>query len=184
MLSDVGNRCSRGQVACAATGVANAKAAVVKIICARHIFPQLRDNSILNRPIRIGRKRSQIEKTPVIKRLTIVCIGALLTLSAAPDAFGWGAVSGPRGGAGYPGPYGGAGIGRGTALPRVPRQVSQSVPPPAPQRPRVTRPLAITHPTTAIRRLTISRGRGSRVYSLRLFARLLDAVRNTESQRS
>ena len=31
-----------------------------------------------NKPIRIGSKRSQIEKTPVIKRLTIVCIGALL----------------------------------------------------------------------------------------------------------
>jgi hypothetical protein len=32
-----------------------------------------------------------------MKRHTIVC-KALLTLSAAPDAFGWGAVSGPRGG--------------------------------------------------------------------------------------
>jgi hypothetical protein len=96
VLSDVGNRCSRGQVACAATGVANARAAVVKIICARHIFPQLRDNNILNRPIRIGRKRSQIVKTLVIKRLTTVCIGALLTLSAAPDAFGGRGVWTPR----------------------------------------------------------------------------------------
>src|SRR5438270_498983 len=30
-----------------------------------------------------------------MKRLTIVCIGALFTLAAGPDAFGWGAVSGP-----------------------------------------------------------------------------------------
>jgi uncharacterized membrane protein len=46
----------------------------------------------------------------VIKRLTIVCLGALLTLSATTDAFGWGAVSGPRGGAAYRGPMGGAAV--------------------------------------------------------------------------
>src|ERR1700726_2678292 len=45
-----------------------------------------------------------------MKRLTIVCIGALLALSAAPDAFGWGSVSGPRGGAAYRGPMGGAAV--------------------------------------------------------------------------
>jgi hypothetical protein len=57
-----------------------------------------------------------------MKCLTIVCLGALLTLPAAPDAFAWGAVAGPRGGAAYRGaavrtpsgaaavrgPYGGA----------------------------------------------------------------------------
>ena len=42
-----------------------------------------------------------------MKCLTIVCLGALLTLSAAPDAFAWGAVTGPRGGAAARGPYGG-----------------------------------------------------------------------------
>ena len=56
-----------------------------------------------------------------MKRLTIFCIGALLTLSATPDAFGWGAVSGPRGGAAYRGPvYGGTvyrpGVGAGVAV--------------------------------------------------------------------
>ena len=45
-----------------------------------------------------------------MKCLTIVCIGALLTLSAASDAFGWGAVAGPRGGAAYRGPMGGAAV--------------------------------------------------------------------------
>jgi len=45
-----------------------------------------------------------------MKRLTILCIGALLSLSAASDAFGWGAVTGPRGGAAYRGPMGGAAV--------------------------------------------------------------------------
>ena len=45
-----------------------------------------------------------------MKRLTILCISALLTLSATPDAFGWGAVSGPHGGAAYRGPMGGAAV--------------------------------------------------------------------------
>src|SRR5438445_5389246 len=45
-----------------------------------------------------------------MKRLTIICVGALLTLSLAPDALGWGAVSGPRGGAAYRGPMGGAAV--------------------------------------------------------------------------
>src|SRR5438128_5578386 len=45
-----------------------------------------------------------------MKRLTIICVGALLTLSAARDAFGWGAVSGRRGGAAYRGPMGGAAV--------------------------------------------------------------------------
>src|SRR5438552_7203416 len=46
----------------------------------------------------------------MMKRLAIVCIGALLALSAAPDAFAWGSVSGPRGGAAYRGPMGGAAV--------------------------------------------------------------------------
>lgn len=52
----------------------------------------------------------QPERTQAMKRLTVVCIGALLTLSAAPNAFGWGAVTGPRGGAAYRGPMGGAAV--------------------------------------------------------------------------
>jgi hypothetical protein len=37
----------------------------------------------------------------------IICTGALLALSATTDAFGWGAVTGPRGGAAstYPSCY-------------------------------------------------------------------------------
>src|SRR5882762_7245743 len=48
------------------------------------------------------------ERTQAMKRLAIISLSALLTLSAVPDAFGWGAVSGPRGGAAYRGPMGGA----------------------------------------------------------------------------
>ena len=45
-----------------------------------------------------------------MKRLTIISLSALLTLAATPDAFAWGAVSGPRGGAAYRGPMGGAAV--------------------------------------------------------------------------
>jgi hypothetical protein len=41
-----------------------------------------------------------------MNRLTILCLTAIMTLSGTPNAFGWGAVSGPRGGAAYPRPYG------------------------------------------------------------------------------
>ena len=51
-----------------------------------------------------------MERTRAMKRLNIVCISALLTLSVASNAFGWGAVSGPRGGAAYRGPMGGAAV--------------------------------------------------------------------------
>ena len=51
-----------------------------------------------------------MERTRMMKRLAILCVGVLLTLAAAPDAFGWGAVSGPRGGAAYRGPMGGAAV--------------------------------------------------------------------------
>src|SRR5271165_3917500 len=61
-------------------------------------------------PLEKRRERSEMERTRAMKRLSIVCIGALLTLSATPDAFGWGAVSGPRGGAAYRGPMGGAAV--------------------------------------------------------------------------
>src|SRR5271166_1859713 len=61
-------------------------------------------------PLEKRRERSEMERTRAMRRLTIVCIGALLTLSVAPDALGWGAVSGPRGGAAYRGPMGGAAV--------------------------------------------------------------------------
>src|ERR1700730_10987465 len=56
-----------------------------------------------------------VDSTPskriqAMKRLAIISLSALLTLSAAPDAFAWGAVSGPRGGAAYRGPMGGAAV--------------------------------------------------------------------------
>src|SRR5215472_8808642 len=54
--------------------------------------------------------RRPYTRTRLMKCLTIVCLGALLTLSAAPDAFAWGAVTGPRGGAAYRGPMGGAAV--------------------------------------------------------------------------
>src|SRR6516225_6012881 len=54
--------------------------------------------------------RGPYTRTRLMKCLTIVCLGALLTLSAAPDAFAWGAVTGPRGGAAYRGPMGGAAV--------------------------------------------------------------------------
>lgn len=43
-------------------------------------------------------------------RLAAFALAALLGLSIAPNAFGWGAVSGPRGGAAYRGPAGGAAV--------------------------------------------------------------------------
>jgi hypothetical protein len=49
-------------------------------------------------------------RTRPMKCLTIVCLSALLTLSAVPDAFAWGAVAGTRGGAAYRGPMGGAAV--------------------------------------------------------------------------
>jgi hypothetical protein len=49
-----------------------------------------------------------------MNRLAAFVIAASLGLAAAPDAFGWGAVSGPNGGAAYRGPYGGAAV-RGPA---------------------------------------------------------------------
>ena len=45
-----------------------------------------------------------------MKYLAPVCLGALLAVSAGSDAFGWGAVAGPRGGAAYRGPMGGAAV--------------------------------------------------------------------------
>jgi hypothetical protein len=47
------------------------------------------------------RKRMQ-----AMNRLTVCCQSALLVTSAAPNAFGWGAVRGPYGGAAYRGPMG------------------------------------------------------------------------------
>jgi hypothetical protein len=43
-------------------------------------------------------------------RLATFSLAVLLGLSMAPNAFGWGAVSGPRGGAAYRGPAGGAAV--------------------------------------------------------------------------
>lgn len=46
-----------------------------------------------------------------MNRLVIFGLGACLALSAVSnDAFGWGAVTGPRGGAAYRGPMGGAAV--------------------------------------------------------------------------
>ena len=45
-----------------------------------------------------------------MKYLAAVCMSVLLTASVGSDAFGWGAVSGPRGGAAYRGPMGGAAV--------------------------------------------------------------------------
>src|SRR6516162_3488033 len=60
--------------------------------------------------IDLAAHRRPYTRTRLMKCLTIVCLGALLTLSAAPDAFAWGAVTGPRGGAAYRGPMGGAAV--------------------------------------------------------------------------
>jgi hypothetical protein len=43
-----------------------------------------------------------------MKRLAVLSLGILLVASAAPNALGWGAYHGPRGGAYYRGPMGGA----------------------------------------------------------------------------
>ena len=45
-----------------------------------------------------------------MNRLAVFGLAAVLGLATAPDAFGWGAVSGPRGGAAYRGPYGGEAV--------------------------------------------------------------------------
>ena len=45
-----------------------------------------------------------------MKNLATVCMSVLLATSVGSDAFGWGAVSGPRGGAAYRGPMGGAAV--------------------------------------------------------------------------
>ena len=45
-----------------------------------------------------------------MNRLIVGCLITLLTASAAPNAFGWGAVRGPYGGAAYRGPMGGAAV--------------------------------------------------------------------------
>src|SRR6516165_4255285 len=58
--------------------------------------------------IDLAAHRRPYTRTRPMKCLTIICVGAFLTLSAAPDAFAWGAVAGPRGGAAYRGPMGGA----------------------------------------------------------------------------
>ena len=42
--------------------------------------------------------------------LGLVCLSLLLTASIGSNAFGWGAVSGPRGGAAYRGPMGGGAV--------------------------------------------------------------------------
>jgi hypothetical protein len=44
-----------------------------------------------------------------MKAFTIISLSGLLALSAS-DAFGWGAVAGPRGGAAYRGPMGGTAV--------------------------------------------------------------------------
>jgi hypothetical protein len=49
-----------------------------------------------------------------MNRLAAFGLAASLGLATAPDAFGWGAVSGPAGGAAYRGPAGGAAV-RGPA---------------------------------------------------------------------
>src|SRR5262249_1925487 len=54
----------------------------------------------------------------VVKLLPVIALSLVLASSAAPHAFGWGAVRGPYGGAAYRGPMGGAagrGPGRGGA---------------------------------------------------------------------
>jgi hypothetical protein len=50
----------------------------------------------------------QIEGRQEMKRLTALSLTGLLTLSAAPDAFAWGAYHGGFGGASYHGAYGGS----------------------------------------------------------------------------
>jgi hypothetical protein len=60
--------------------------------------------------IPVGSAGAESERVRVVKRLTIIYLSVLMTLSAMPDAFGWGAVSGPRGGAAYRGPMGGAAV--------------------------------------------------------------------------
>ena len=45
-----------------------------------------------------------------MNRLAAFGLAAFLGLATAPDAFGWGAVSGPAGGAVYRGPAGGAAV--------------------------------------------------------------------------
>ena len=47
-----------------------------------------------------------------MKPLTIVCLSALLALSAASEAFAWGAMAGPRGGAAVRTPSGAAAVPR------------------------------------------------------------------------
>jgi hypothetical protein len=49
-----------------------------------------------------------------MKRLIFVCLCAFLGVSPASEAFAWGAVAGPRGGAAYRGPMGGTAV-RGPA---------------------------------------------------------------------
>src|SRR5215472_15996093 len=48
--------------------------------------------------------------TRAVNRLTIIWLSAILTLPMTATAFGWGAVSGPHGGAAYRGPMGGAAV--------------------------------------------------------------------------
>jgi len=45
-----------------------------------------------------------------MKRIACFFLAVLLALSVATDAFGWGSVSGPRGGAAYRGPMGGGAV--------------------------------------------------------------------------
>jgi hypothetical protein len=58
----------------------------------------------------IGSAGAQSERTQRVKCGTVIYLSALLALSATPDAFGWGSVSGPRGGAAYRGPMGGVAV--------------------------------------------------------------------------
>jgi hypothetical protein len=50
----------------------------------------------------------EVEERQEMKRLTALSLTGLLTLSAAPDAFAWGAYHGGFGGASYHGAYGGS----------------------------------------------------------------------------
>jgi hypothetical protein len=75
----------------------------------RHTAFHLPQGAVTVDPQRADR-RSDYERKSPMRRVTIICISILLISAAASDCFGWGAVTGPRGGAAYRGPYGGAAV--------------------------------------------------------------------------
>src|SRR5215471_1498501 len=54
--------------------------------------------------------QSNINKGSAMNRITMICLTGILALSVGAEALGWGAVTGPRGGAAYRGPMGGAAV--------------------------------------------------------------------------